>query len=58
MTPAYAGFLGDEGEAGVNRVYPPATLKRLMQVKHQYDPDNLFHLNLNIVPQLERRKTG
>jgi FAD/FMN-containing dehydrogenase len=58
MAPAYAGFLGDEGDAGVNRVYPPATLKRLMQVKHQYDPYNLFHFNLNIVPQLEKRKTG
>jgi hypothetical protein len=56
--PAYAGFIGDEGEDAVHRVYPPATLKRLMQVKHQYDPDNLFHLNLNVVPQHERRKTG
>jgi berberine-like enzyme len=56
--PAYVGFLGDEGEGGVRRAYPPATLKRLAQVKRQYDPDNLFHLNLNVAPdttQGERR---
>jgi len=46
--PAYVGFLGDEGEAGVRRAYPAATLKRLAQVKRRYDPDNLFHMNLNI----------
>jgi FAD/FMN-containing dehydrogenase len=50
MTPAYAGFVGEEGEAGVRRVYPPATLKRLAQVKRRYDPNNLFHLNLNVAP--------
>ena len=47
-TPAYVGFIGEEGEDGVRRAYPPATLKRLRQVKRRYDPDNLFHLNLNI----------
>jgi FAD/FMN-containing dehydrogenase len=50
-TPAYVGFIGDEGEDGVRRAYPPATLKRLAQVKRRYDPDNLFHLNLNIAPR-------
>ena len=47
-TPAYVGFIGEEGPGGVRRAYPPATLKRLAQVKRRYDPDNLFHLNLNI----------
>jgi FAD/FMN-containing dehydrogenase len=47
---AYAGFLGDEGEEGGRRAYPPATLERLAEVKRQYDPDNLFRLNLNVVP--------
>ena len=51
-TPAYAGFIGDEGENGVRRAYPPATLKRLAQVKRRYDPDNLFHRNLNIAPAI------
>jgi FAD/FMN-containing dehydrogenase len=48
--PAYVGFLGDEGEEGVRRVYPPATLERLAAVKRRYDPDNLFRLNLNVAP--------
>ncbi len=48
--PAYVGFLGDEGEEGVRRAYPPETLARLTQVKRRYDPDNLFHLNLNVQP--------
>ena len=47
---AYVGFLGDEGEQGVRRAYPPATLDRLAQVKRQYDPDDLFRLNENIRP--------
>jgi FAD/FMN-containing dehydrogenase len=51
-TPAYVGFIGEEGEDGVRRAYPPATLKRLAQVKRRYDPDNLFHLNLNVGPDM------
>ena len=47
---AYVGFLADEGENGVRRAYPPATLKRLTDVKRRYDPDNLFRLNLNVAP--------
>jgi FAD/FMN-containing dehydrogenase len=50
-TSAYAGFIG-EGLDHVYRAYPPATLKRLVQVKRQYDPDNLFHRNLNITPDM------
>ena len=48
---AYVGFLGDDGEEGVRRAYPPATLERLAQVKRRYDPDNLFRLNLNVPPE-------
>jgi FAD/FMN-containing dehydrogenase len=47
---AYVGFLGDEGEQGVRRAYPPATLERLTEVKRRYDPDNLFRLNANVTP--------
>ena len=54
-TPAYVGFIGEEGEAGVRRAYPPATLQRLAQVKRRYDPDNVFHLNLNVAPDMQGR---
>jgi hypothetical protein len=47
---AYVGFLGDDGEEGVRRAYPPAALERLTEVKRRYDPGNLFRLNLNIQP--------
>jgi hypothetical protein len=50
--PAYVGFMGKEGEKGVRRAYPPATLERLAQVKRRYDPGNLFHLNLNVAPEM------
>ncbi len=47
---AYLGFVGDEGQDGVRRAYPPATLERLAEVKRRYDPANLFHRNLNVLP--------
>ena len=49
---AYVGFVGDEGEEGVRRAYPPTTLERLARAKRQYDPDNLFRLNLNVPPDV------
>jgi FAD/FMN-containing dehydrogenase len=48
--PAYLGFVGDEGQEGVRRAYPAATLERLARVKREYDPDNLFRRNLNVLP--------
>ena len=51
---AYLGFVGDEGQEGVRRAYPPATLGRLARAKRRYDPGNLFHLNLNVVPDAAR----
>jgi hypothetical protein len=50
-TPAYVGFIGDDGQERARRAYPAATLKRLAQVKRRYDPRNLFHLNLNVQPE-------
>jgi FAD/FMN-containing dehydrogenase len=50
---AYVGFIGDEGEEGVRRAYPPATLERLARVKRRYDPDNLFRMNLNVTPDVK-----
>jgi FAD/FMN-containing dehydrogenase len=47
---AYANFLGDEGEARVRAAYPTPTWERLVAVKAQYDPENLFRLNQNVPP--------
>ncbi len=47
---AYVGFLADEGEARVREAYPGKTWERLTQIKHRYDPTNLFRLNQNIPP--------
>jgi FAD/FMN-containing dehydrogenase len=52
--PAYLGFVGDEGQAGVRRAYPQATLERLTRVKRRYDPSNLFRRNLNVLPDEAR----
>ena len=45
---AYVNFVGDEGEAGVRAAYPPATYRRLSEIKARYDPDNLFRRNQNV----------
>lgn len=47
---AYSNFLGDEGQARVREAYPGSTWDRLVKIKAQYDPTNLFHLNQNIPP--------
>ncbi len=52
-TGVYANFLEDEGESRVHEAYPELTYHRLAQVKRDYDPTNLFHLNQNIRPAPE-----
>ncbi len=47
---AYVNFIADEGADRVRAAYPDATWNRLRQIKMQYDPANLFHLNQNIPP--------
>jgi FAD/FMN-containing dehydrogenase len=51
---AYVGFLGEEGEARVRAAYPGATWDRLRAIKGRYDPANLFRLNQNIPPAVEK----
>ena len=48
----YAGFLADEGPAGVRAAYPGGHWDRLAAVKAAYDPDNVFRLNQNVPPAI------
>ena len=47
---AYVNFLADEGRHRVQAAYPGSTWDRLAEVKHRYDPENLFRLNQNVPP--------
>jgi FAD/FMN-containing dehydrogenase len=51
---AYVGFLGEEGEGQIREAYPGSTWERLVEIKHRYDPTNLFRLNQNIPPAIEQ----
>lgn len=46
----YVNFLSDEGETRVRDAYTEKVWNRLVQLKNQYDPDNLFRMNQNIKP--------
>jgi FAD/FMN-containing dehydrogenase len=46
---AYVNDLGEEGEQRARLAYG-ANYDRLLALKRQYDPGNLFHLNQNIAP--------
>lgn len=48
-TGTYVNHLGDEGAARVVEAYG-ASYQRLAALKQQWDPDNVFRLNQNIVP--------
>lgn len=47
---AYVNFHADDSEASLRDIYPGASWHRLVEVKKDYDPDNLFQSNHNIVP--------
>ena len=46
---AYVNFMMDEGQERVRATYG-ANYPRLQQVKAEYDPENVFRVNQNIVP--------
>ncbi|MGJ7459750.1 FAD-binding oxidoreductase [Halomonas sp. MA07-2] len=46
----YLNFIGDEGRERIIAGFGRANYERLSRIKAQYDPQNLFHLNQNIVP--------
>ena len=49
----YVNNLGAEGEDRVRAAYTPATYRRLVALKNQYDPANLFRHNQNIRPSAQ-----
>ena len=46
----WLNYLGDDqADDAIRAAYGP-NYDRLVEVKRRYDPDNVFHLNHNIVP--------
>jgi FAD/FMN-containing dehydrogenase len=46
----YGNFAQEADADMTSLIYPPATMKRLREVKRTYDPTNLLHANHNVVP--------
>ena len=46
----YVNVISEHGDTEVGRAYHSDQLARLAELKRQYDPDNIFHLNQNIRP--------
>ena len=49
----YLSFESDPRPDRLADAFPPKTLARLRDLKHRYDPDNLFRDNFNIDPATE-----
>ncbi|HEX5618499.1 MAG TPA: FAD-binding oxidoreductase [Solirubrobacteraceae bacterium] len=47
---AYVNFLSNEGQERVRAAFDPAAYDRLVALKDEYDPDNVFALNQNVRP--------
>jgi hypothetical protein len=47
---AYINFLSDEGQDRVRAAYGEEAYGRLQALKRNYDPDNAFHRNQNVLP--------
>ena len=45
---AYVNYLDADEQDRIKAIYAGATYERLVALKHQYDPSNLFHHNQNI----------
>lgn len=46
----YVNFLSDEGQDRVREAYTKEVWDRLVEIKRQWDPENLFRMNQNIKP--------
>lgn len=47
---AYINFMMDEGQERVRATYGP-NYRRLTEIKAEFDPENTFRINQNIVPE-------
>ena len=47
---SYVNFMTDPEEDRIRAAYRTQKYGRLAEIKAQYDPDNIFHLNANIRP--------
>ena len=47
----YSNYLGDDEAADVAAAAYGSNYPRLQKIKAKYDPDNVFHINQNILPQ-------
>jgi FAD/FMN-containing dehydrogenase len=46
----WLNFIGDEGQARIRAAYGDENYSRLAEVKHEFDPRNVFRGNQNIRP--------
>jgi hypothetical protein len=47
---SYVNFMSEYEENRVRAAYGPEKYERLAKIKAQYDPDNVLHLNANVLP--------